>query len=303
MQDRFEGFFNIRDHNYHIAIETKGSNTFGIELVDDDTMNRWASDFTSSYIKNITKQVRSEKRISVFWKMLQTAISGNSNEVSLDILTPSDVINMKKRSKSVQLTDDETPRDDKRYLIITQTNEFEQIKYPLLLQYTPLTPQEFGDIIKQLKKENAILRQQNGKQRIAELEAQLIDLNQAYIEMRDEKDAEIAELKEKLIKSIKVPAKEVKRVSNGQRGQPGRSSFSSERAPSVTSANSRNSKSSQRSRGSVRSTSSRGKSPARSSSVRQTSPRMPQRTVRSIEEESDEKLRKLKRYVAQKYRQ
>ena len=321
MQEKFEASFSIRDHNYKIGIETKGSNTFGIDLVDEDSMNRWSADFSASYIKNITRKVGSEKRISVFWRMLQTALEGSSNEVSFDVLTTQDVKNMQKKA-SQDLT--APVRDDKRYIIITQTTEFEQIKYPLLLQSNPLAASEFAEIIKKLKRENAFLRQQNGTEKIQELEAQIYDLNQAYVELRDSKDLEIADLKAKLSKAqkqqnsgygisnrgnsremysprdINSPAQR-NRVQQPHRSSSVRPTY--KRAPSVSSNSSRISQNSRSSRGSARSSNSRESSPGRGAPVRSPYYKSPKRTTRSIEEETDERLRKLKRYVAQKYKQ
>ena len=315
MQERYERLFEIRDHTYSISIQTKGSNSFGIDIVDQDSMNRWSADFTASLIKDLTRKVGSEKRISIFWRMLQTAIEGTSNEVSLDVFTSQDVRNMQRRSRPDQTT---TARDDKRYIIITQTTEFEQIKYPLPLELNPLSGPEFATIIKQLRKENAALRKQGGVEKIQDLENQLYDLEQAYHELSEQKEAEIEELKSQLRKlqqqntqllTSRHPREPYSQKENSPRNSANirkarrsasvKPSSQSYRAPSVGSNSSRLSQNSQRSRGSVRSTNSRSNSPGRS--PRTPYYKSPQRTPRMIEEETDYRRRKCKQFIAERY--
>ncbi|EAX85332.1 hypothetical protein TVAG_022530 [Trichomonas vaginalis G3] len=310
MQDRIEAVFNIRDHHYRIGIETRSSKSFGVDLLDEDIWERWSSDFNASYIKEISRKAGAEKRISIFWRMLQTAIEGTSNEISFDVLSTADVNSLQTKLNPNYKSKD---TEDKRYIILTQTTEFEKINFPLSLKQNPLTAAEYGDIIKTLRHENAQLRSQSGADKIQNLQAELRQLHQAYIMMEDQKNAEINDLRLQLQQLQNE-------VSYNRRSRPQRSSIDtsqqhkvsrSPRAASVTSNSSRNSNNSRgsmnsrgsiNSKGSERSRNSRGYSPNRST-YEQRPYRDLRRTPATIEGETDEKLRKLRSYVAQRYRQ
>lgn len=299
MQDRIEAVFNIRDHNYKFAIETRTSKSFIVELLDEDTWERWSSEINTQILKEMSKKVGTEKRISVFWRMMQTAIEGTSNEISFDVLSTADVNSLKTKLNPNHKS---TTKEDKRYIILTQTTEFEKISFPLSLNQNPLTSSEYGEIIKNLRHENAQLRSQTGQEQIQFLQAELNELNQAYVMLENEKNAEINELKT-IIQRLQNELQYSSRTKPQPQTKP-----RPPRAGSVTSASSRNSsvsRGSTRSKGSMNSQGSihsRGSSPGRSS-FQQRQYRDMRRSPATIEYETDEKLRKLKRYVAQKYRQ
>lgn len=300
MDEILSAEFSTRNRNYSVDIAIKGSDSFGIDLIDLDTSERWSSEFAASYIEELTRKSGMAKRISVFWRMLQTALDGSSNEVSFDVLTTEDVAALQKQSRSKR-----TPKrmnDDKRYFIVTQVTEFDKVHFPLALVKNPFTSEEYGEIIRNLRMENRQLKESDGSEKIAELEAKIYDLNATYTAMLEERDQIIQELEMQLQDYYNKP-----RYSGSQRNY----------SPSVGSRGSARSTSS---KGSRVSTNSKGSRTSKGASQRRynddyVQPRKaspsgrnqsPNRTGRNqriarIEEETDNKLRQLRNLVARRY--
>ena len=107
----------------------------------------WTSKFTSRFIEEITQRTGNFKTFSVFSKMLLSALNGDSESVTLDLLTADDLERMRyaqqaKTNRNVHLSQPSLSGSDRRYLILTYQVEFDKVHYPLALtQLTPATSQ------------------------------------------------------------------------------------------------------------------------------------------------------------------
>lgn len=130
-----------------------------LEQIDESMY--WKAEFEAKYIEEITNKAGSYKSFQIFIKMLMSALSKESESVFIDLLSFRDLeqIKMKKmqgnslresfnsnesqmnfnkinamnNSNSNSLND--INRMNKRYFIISFSNEFEKVHYPLPLQY------------------------------------------------------------------------------------------------------------------------------------------------------------------------
>lgn len=105
----------------------------------------WTSKFTSRFIEEITQRTGNFKTFSVFAKMLLSALNGDSESVTLDLLTADDLERMRyaqqtKTNRNVQLSQASLSGSDRRYLILTYQVEYDKVHYPLALtQLSPAT--------------------------------------------------------------------------------------------------------------------------------------------------------------------
>ncbi|KAH0788783.1 hypothetical protein GPJ56_007465 [Histomonas meleagridis] len=199
--EQIEAAFSVRGTNYKVRITVRQADVFNVLLLDEDIPDRWSGDFTGSFIEEMTRATGSFKRVSVFWKMLQVAISGTSEEVSLNILSQQDILALQKKS---QLSSSSLkPTDDKKYLVITQSTQFDSVKYPLMLVRKPYTNDELCAIIRGLKSENRrlltrITQPPKQKDEIHSLEMQIYEINNTLKKVTEEKDAIINSLRRKI---------------------------------------------------------------------------------------------------------
>lgn len=86
-------------------------------------------------IEEITRKTGNYKRFSTFVKMLLSALTSKSGSVFVDLLTPSDLETIRNRHRTVSNSRLSTPQsNNKRYLIVTYSVEFDNVHYPLPLQ-------------------------------------------------------------------------------------------------------------------------------------------------------------------------
>lgn len=95
--------------------------------------------FSLTDIEEITQKAGNFKKFSVFVRMLTSALSKESESVLVDLLTFSD-LEMLKSKKSLQsntITASHTQNRNylKRYVILTYSNEFDRVHYPLPLSF------------------------------------------------------------------------------------------------------------------------------------------------------------------------
>ena len=76
-----------------------GFNEKTLELVleTEKETNYWKGNFESNYIEDMTLKAGSSKSFQVFLKMLQSALTNDSNSVKLDILGFSDLEQMRNK--------------------------------------------------------------------------------------------------------------------------------------------------------------------------------------------------------------
>jgi coiled-coil domain-containing protein 61 len=119
-----------------------------VEQVDDDSNDRWSSEFTSQYIEEITHKAGNFKKFAVFSKMLSAAFTeAKDNVLYVDLLTSSDLEMLKARkstggdSHGGQFQASSGGVSNKRYIILTYSGEFDRVHYPLpLVHEDPLAP-------------------------------------------------------------------------------------------------------------------------------------------------------------------
>lgn len=135
-------------------------NTLNLLLEEKSTSNVWQASLTSTYIEEITLKTGNFKKYPTFIKMLISGFEGKSQSVVVDILSYSELELLR---KSVSFKN--TNRSSKKYIILTYTNEFERVHYPI-----PLNIQNSNEIhdlrqtIDQLREEIAILKASSNKE-------------------------------------------------------------------------------------------------------------------------------------------
>ena len=179
LPDDLEVTFFRRSVHYSMKLSIKDTSTFNIVLINDDIPERWESDFTSAFVQEITTRVGNTKRFAIFVKMIQMAVTGATDEVSFDVLTPEEAL--RGQQSMVRST------DDKMYFVLNHVTQFENVHFPLPLKINPFTVEELKIIIRKYRKENLKLRNElEGSQqhdRINFLESQLQDINETLTEI------------------------------------------------------------------------------------------------------------------------
>ncbi|CAD5122909.1 DgyrCDS11309 [Dimorphilus gyrociliatus] len=113
---------SIDDDCLHLVVE---------DVVTNDV---WKASFNTNIIEEITRRTGNFKQFSVFCSMLTSAIEGSSDSVDIDIMTYEDLEHLRKRSKGKNGPGPKQSQN-KRYLILIYTAEFDRIHYPLQLQH------------------------------------------------------------------------------------------------------------------------------------------------------------------------
>lgn len=98
--------------------------------------SRWKGSFQAKFIEEITHRTGNFKPYNVFLKMLVSAFDGDSNSVSLDLLSSEDLEALRQASGlgSRSPGSSSNPKS-KRYLILTYQGEFDKVHYPMALPY------------------------------------------------------------------------------------------------------------------------------------------------------------------------
>jgi coiled-coil domain-containing protein 61 len=149
-----------------------------LEQVDESLY--WKAEYEGKYIEEITNKAGSYKSFQVFIKMLMSALSKESESVVIDLLSFKDLEQMKmKKMQANSLKDsynysesgigfntgkmnantlsntNDPIKMNKRYFIMSYSNEFEKVHYPIPLQFmtTPDNEMLFRTI-QRIKKQN-----------------------------------------------------------------------------------------------------------------------------------------------------
>ena len=152
--------------DYMIALSVeKGTSILNIEVEHEGSTDRWHGEFSGKYIEQITQKTGNFKRFRVFVNMLSAALQKNNDAVFVDLLTYADLELLKTRkggenSSGVSNTSASFRGNNKRYLILTYTVEFDRVHYPLPLAFedTPNVSSLRRTIVrlqKELKKKEA----------------------------------------------------------------------------------------------------------------------------------------------------
>ncbi len=132
-----------------------------IEIQNTQTAEFWKGTYDEKYIEDLTRKTGNFKSFKIFVNMLQSALNQESNTVTIDLLTFSDLENLRNKSCLNSSTSSSVSRhsmqhnnSNKKYLIMTYNVEFDRINYPLQLRYQgKLDSVILLDIIRNLRSE------------------------------------------------------------------------------------------------------------------------------------------------------
>lgn len=123
--------------DYIIKISTRDDVLY-IEIEQKDSGNIWKNSFTANYIEEISQKTGNFKKFPVFVKMLLSSVIKSSDAVFLDILTYQDLEMLKARKQKANTsmtTNPEKMKNNKRYMILTYSVEYDKVHYPLPLNF------------------------------------------------------------------------------------------------------------------------------------------------------------------------
>ncbi|KAK8886015.1 Coiled-coil domain-containing protein 61 [Tritrichomonas musculus] len=201
---------------YRLYAQYSTANSFSLQIISEDFTLRYAGEFTAAYIEEITVKSGAFKRLPIFWQILLMACQNTdtSPALTIDIYTATELQNMVafsapliKSPKSPPNSQSDIIYEDKIFLIITQISDFDKIRYPLPLAYTPFTNDELMLSVRRLYKENeklkGMLDEINASHSIVSLEQKKSMLSADYMDLQNQKNIEIEQLQKKL-KQLKV---------------------------------------------------------------------------------------------------
>ncbi len=133
--------YNLTFNNidYILYISTNDINlTISLEQANETLY--WNGIFDSRYLEEITNKAGSFKSFEVFIKMLMSGLSNESENVLVDLLSYKDLEMMRNKKNNNNLNESNSMTSDlsvlnKKYLIISYTNEFEKVHYPLPISF------------------------------------------------------------------------------------------------------------------------------------------------------------------------
>ncbi|GMH44351.1 hypothetical protein BSKO_12285 [Bryopsis sp. KO-2023] len=141
---------------YVLSVSTLKDGVLVVEVEQTADASRWKGEFSSRYVEDITAKTGNFKKYPTFTTMLLSALKGQSDSVFIDVLTYGDLEALKnRRAASHQVStplQSKIPRNNKRYLILTYSAEFDRVHYPLPLVYEENPdPVRLKEIIKELR--------------------------------------------------------------------------------------------------------------------------------------------------------
>ncbi|RNA38001.1 coiled-coil domain-containing 61-like isoform X3 [Brachionus plicatilis] len=130
----------------------ENENRLVIELTNVNSADCWKGAFESYYIEELTKKTGNFKSFPIFLNMLKTALSKSSTSVTIDLLTYQDLELLRSKKLNSINEASNVNSNNKRFLILTYSVEFDKINYPLQLNYQGKTNVNvLIDTIKKLK--------------------------------------------------------------------------------------------------------------------------------------------------------
>jgi len=124
-------YFSTTDVNLNLSLEQATETLY------------WNGSFDARYLEEITNKAGSYKSFEVFVKMLMSGLANESDNVLIDLLSYKDLEmmrNKKAQNNSNNLNESNSMNADlsvinKKYFIISYTNEFEKVHFPLPLSF------------------------------------------------------------------------------------------------------------------------------------------------------------------------
>ncbi|KAI4469248.1 hypothetical protein MML48_2g00001031 [Holotrichia oblita] len=181
-------------------------------ISDKQSGEEWQCSYDHSYIENLTHKTGNFKQFDIFIAMIKSGLLKTSECISLELLTFEDLDSL--RSKKIRGNSrhfSNTHGNNKRYLIVTYTVEFDRIHYPLPLEYCgPPDPAVLQATIRKLEAEVAKLKDENHIKYTSNDSKQIIALQRRIDDLTAENQAlrqEICDLNQVL---DNAPNKQVK---------------------------------------------------------------------------------------------
>ncbi|NXB84684.1 CCD61 protein, partial [Vidua chalybeata] len=109
-----------------------------VEVEAHGTSDLWRGEFDAAFIEDLTRKTGNFKQFGIFCSMLESALTQNSDSVSLELLTFADLETLHSRKVGAVTRpppSTSSPLNSKRYLILIYSVEFDRIHYPLPLPY------------------------------------------------------------------------------------------------------------------------------------------------------------------------
>ncbi|XP_012345778.1 coiled-coil domain-containing protein 61 [Apis florea] len=134
-------FKNGKEYIVKIKVTTFKGCQRNLELTISDkyTAENWRSFYDAAYIENLTHKTGNYKHFDVFVAMLQSGLLKTSESITLDLLTFEDLELLRARKfERSSCSNLGNTSNNRRYLILTYTVEFDRIHYPLPLEYCGL---------------------------------------------------------------------------------------------------------------------------------------------------------------------
>ena len=148
----------FHDTSYSITLHSQADRLY-ITAEEAESGEVWKGDFSSRFIEDLTGKTGNAKKFSVFEKMLIKGLEGGNGSVVADLLSAQelDSLRVKRPGKLGALT--ARVGNNKRYLILTYSVEFDKVHYPLPLIYEEREdPKHLKDTVIRLKAQVRDLR-------------------------------------------------------------------------------------------------------------------------------------------------
>lgn len=188
--------YNFRGKDYLVSLNAPKLNPGNMEIkvTDKRTIEEWIGSFSASYIENLTQKTGNYKRFDTFMAMVKSGLLSTSQCVTLDLLTFEDLELLKNKKHQVRnfapsySSNLSTTSNNRRYLIVTYTVEFDRIHFPLALEYCgPPDPKILQDTIISLEKQVVHLQQQlEGNHNWEDISSQIDSLQRKVVEVTSE---------------------------------------------------------------------------------------------------------------------
>lgn len=195
--------YSFRGKEYLVNLSSMKnlSGSIEIKVTDKKTLEEWQGSYEASYIESLTQKTGNFKRFDTFISMFKSALLKTSQCVTLDLLTFDDLEMLRSRKTHSRIYSSQNssqilgpPSNNKRYLIVTYTVEFDRIHYPLAMEYCgPPDPRVLQETIQRLEKQVLDLQNQlNGsnwddvKYQIDLLQKKVIDVTSENIFLKEQ---------------------------------------------------------------------------------------------------------------------
>ncbi|XP_041315422.1 centrosomal protein CCDC61 isoform X2 [Pyrgilauda ruficollis] len=122
----------------HTVRVTLSRSTLRVEVEAHGTGDLWRGEFDAAFIEDLTRKTGNFKQFGIFCSMLESALTQSSDSVSLELLTFTDLETLHSRKVGAITRPPpctSSPLNNKRYLILVYSVEFDRIHYPLPLPY------------------------------------------------------------------------------------------------------------------------------------------------------------------------